>query len=57
MKFLEELDSGSRSTLYEPISIKAQDKKENIYTFFGFLFGIVFSIILILIRSNFNNNN
>ncbi len=57
MKFLEELDSGSRSTLYEPISIKARDKKENIYTFFGFLFGIVFSIILILIRSNFNNNN
>lgn len=57
MDLLTTLDSGSSSALYEPISIIANDKKEHIYIFFGFLFGIVFSIILILIRSNFDKNN
>ena len=57
MRLLETQNSRLRSTLYEPISIAAQDKKEGIVTFFGFLFGIVLSIILIFIRSNLDKNN
>lgn len=47
----------SKSSLYEPISIVAVDKKEVYFVSFGFILGIMLSIIFLFIRKSYSIEN